>query len=331
MNNFEFKINIDSNTPKFQQLINTINNAIGERILKKGQSLPSVNSVSKATGLSRDTVFKAYSQLKDQGIITSVQSKGYFVASDTMKVLLVLDTIKAYKEVLYHSFVNNLPDNVILDVQFHHYNIEGFKTIINNSIGKYYKYVVMSFDDVSIPQVLSKISQDKVLMIDWGIHVEENCNCLLQDFGVSFYNALETGSHLLRKYKEIHFIYPSFTNHPKETVVFFEKFCNDNDFNFKVITNEKKFYIEREIAYISVSDRMLGLILQQCHEMKYEPGQDIGILSYNDTPMKPFIYKGITVVSTDFKSLGTKGAEFVTSEDSMQVTIPTKLIIRESL
>ncbi|WP_418262563.1 substrate-binding domain-containing protein [Flavobacterium faecale] len=331
MKEFEFQIDTNSDIPKFQQIINTINDAIGERILNKGECLPSVNSVSKSTGLSRDTIFKAYTELKDQRVINAVQSKGYFVASDVRKVLLVLDTFKSYKEVLYHSFKEKLPSNFIVDVQFHHYNIDNFRTIINNSIGKYYKYVIMSFDDNSIPKVLSKISNDKILMIDWGIQVDDSYNFVFQDFGVSFYKALEKGKHLLKKYHQVHFLYPSYTNHPKETLVYFEKFCRDYNINFEIITKENDFSIQKNVAYISVSDRMLGLILEQCQEMNYEPGRDVGILSYNDSPMKPFIYKGITVISTDFKQLGYKGAEFVTAMEPMRIMIKTDLIIRESL
>ena len=47
--------------------------------------------------------------------------------------------------------------------------------------------------------------------------------------------------------------------------------------------------------------------------------------------MKKFIYKGITVVSTDFKEMGTKAAEFVTQDKPMQYYVPTTLTIRESL
>ncbi|RTY95711.1 GntR family transcriptional regulator, partial [Flavobacterium bomense] len=131
---FAFNINHESDIPKYQQLVNSINNAIAKKLLNKGDLLPSVNSICNENKLSRDTVFKAYSILKDQRVIESVPNKGYYVAGETRKILLVLDTFKAYKEVLYHSFVNNLPDNIITDVQFHHYNIDNFKTIINNSV-----------------------------------------------------------------------------------------------------------------------------------------------------------------------------------------------------
>ncbi|MBO9586643.1 MAG: GntR family transcriptional regulator [Flavobacterium sp.] len=328
---FEFIINHESDIPKYQQLVDGITNAIAENILQKGDLLPSVNVICKTYQLSRDTVFKAYSILKDQKVIDSVPNKGYYVAGETRKVLLVLDTFKAYKEVLYHSVVNNLPDNVIVDVQFHHYNIDVFKTIINNGIGKYYKYVVMNFDHADIPPALSAISKDKLLLIDWNIRADKANNYVFQDFGKAFYDALKVAVDLFKKYKKIDFVYPDFTNHPLETVEFFKKFCADFGFEYDIVTDPKKFNIEKGIAYISVSDRILGYFLEQCKEKDFEPGKDVGFLSYNETPMKKFIYKGISVVSTDFNELGTKVAAFITRDEETKCYVSTKLIIRESL
>ena len=324
-------MNHQSDIPKYQQLVNSINDAIGKHLLKKGDVLPSVNSICKENNLSRDTVFKAYSILKDQRVIESVPNKGYYVAGETRKVLLVLDTFKAYKEVLYHSFVNNLPDNIITDVQFHHYNIDNFKTIINNSIGKYYKYVVMNFDDKEVSTAIANIPNDKLLLIDWNVHSKPKNNYVFQDFGKAFYNSLLGAVESFKKYKAIHFVYPSFTHHPIETVAFFEKYCTDFNFNYKIITNPKEFNIQIDTAYISVSDRILGQFLEQCQEKNLEPGKDVGFLSYNETPMKKFIYTGISVVSTDFKALGLKSAEFITKDEPIQLYIPTSLTIRESL
>ena len=47
--------------------------------------------------------------------------------------------------------------------------------------------------------------------------------------------------------------------------------------------------------------------------------------------MKKFIYKGISVISTDFKALGKTAAEFINMNKKIQSYIPTKLILRESL
>ena len=328
---FIFSVNHESDIPKYQQLINSINDAIAKKEIIIGDPLPSVNAICKKYKLSRDTVFKAYSLLKENGIVESVPNKGYYVANETKKVLLVLDTFKAYKEVLYHSFINNLPDNVITDVQFHHYNIDNFKSILHNSLGKYYKYIVMNFDHKDVPSVVSKISNEKLLLIDWNIHATPTNNYLFQDFGKAFYEAIKEAIDLFKKYKEIHFLYPEFTNHPIETVTYFKKYCNDFHFKYKIIAKSKDFNIEKNIAYISISDRILGVFLEQCRDKKFEPGVDVGFLSYNETPMKKFIYKGISVVSTDFKALGTKAAEFITKDTTVQYYVPTSLTIRESL
>ncbi len=330
-NKFIFNINLNSDIPKYQQLVNAINDALANNTMLVGDMLPSVNSICKEYKLSRDTVFKSYTILKEQKVIDSVPNKGYYVANVTRKVLLVLDTFKAYKEVLYHSFINNLPENIITDVQFHHYNIENFKTILNNSKGKYYKYVVMGFDNDAIPSVLDSFRNEKLLLIDWNIHSKKDSNYVCQDFGDSFFNALKDARESFKKYKEIHFVYPKFTYHPIEAISHFERYCNDFQFKYKVVTNLKDFNIEKNVAYISVSDRFLGTFLEQCRSNDLEPGVDVGFLSYNETPMKKFIYKGISVISTNFKALGEKAAEFIYKDEPIQVFIPTNLILRESL
>ncbi len=326
-----FNININSEVPKYQQLVNAINNELANNRLSNGDALPSVNTVCTSFKLSRDTVFKAYSILKEHGVIESVPNKGYYVANETKKVLLLLDTFKAYKEVLYHSFINNLPDNVITDVQFHHYNIDNFRTILNNSKGKYYKYIVMSFDNEEVEDVLADIDDNKLLLIDWNIHSKNHNNYVFQDFGASFYNCLEEATNAFKKYKKLVFLYPSFTNHPLETVTYFESYCKKSGLNYEIITNAKDFNIKANEAYISVSDRILGVFLEQCRAKNLEPGIDVGFLSYNETPMKQFIYKGISVISTDFNQLGAKAAEFISGDKNMQAYIPTKLILRDSL
>jgi len=106
MSQFKFTIDNNSSALKFQQLVDAILDSISQNQLKSGEMLPSVNQIMKESQLSRDTVFKAYAELKNRGIVESVPNRGYFVTKNITKVLLFLDTFKAYKEVLYGSFLN---------------------------------------------------------------------------------------------------------------------------------------------------------------------------------------------------------------------------------
>ena len=59
-------------TPKYKQIIASIEDAIVSGTLKKGDQLPSLNSIRDTHKLSRDTVLMAFNELKTRGIIQSV-------------------------------------------------------------------------------------------------------------------------------------------------------------------------------------------------------------------------------------------------------------------
>lgn len=328
---FHFTVNPQSNLLKFQQLIDSINESISKNLLQVGDTLPSVNQLCKESSLSRDTVFKAYAELKTRGVIESVPNRGYFVAKAVTKVFLFLDTFKAYKEVLYGSFLENLPENIAVDLHFHHYNIDDFEKIIKESAGKYTKYIIMNFDHERVPEIISQIPAGKLLVIDWNVNTKEGTSSIHQDFGQALFDSLESGIDLIRKYEKFIYLYPSFTYHPKVSIEYFVKFCSENQINHSILYDFKKFDLQKGELYLMVSDRTLAKFLDQCHQKNLMLGHDVGVISYNETPMKKYVKEGITVISTDFELMGKKIAEFVVTGEKTNLVIPTKLTIRKSL
>ncbi|HET6557750.1 MAG TPA: GntR family transcriptional regulator [Prolixibacteraceae bacterium] len=328
---FHFAVNPQSNLLKFQQLVDAINEAVSKNLLQVGDILPSVNQLCKESSLSRDTVFKAYAELKNRGVIESVPNRGYFIAKAVTKVFLFLDTFKAYKEVLYGSFLDNLPETIAVDLHFHHYNIDDFEKIISESLGKYTKYIIMNFDHERVPEITKQIPAHKLLVIDWNIHVRDGVSSIYQDFGQALYDSLAGGIELIKKYERFIYLYPSFTYHPKISVKYFEKFCSSYKISHKTLYDFKKFDLQKGELYLLVSDRTLARFLDQCEQKNLVPGKDVGVISYNETPMKKYVKDGITVISTDFELMGKKIAEFVASGEKINMVIPSKLEIRRSL
>ena len=311
--------------------MDSVNEAISRNLLQVGDTLPSVNQLCKESSLSRDTVFKAYAELKNRGVIESVPNRGYFVAKAVTKVFLFLDTFKAYKEVLYASFLDSLPDTFAVDLHFHHYNIDDFEKIIKESLGKYTKYIIMNFDHKRVPEITRQIPASKLMVIDWNVHELEGSSSISQDFGQSLYDSLESGIDLIRKYDRFIYLYPTFTYHPKISIKYFEKFCSDHQVSFKTLYDFKKFDLQKGELYLLVSDRTLAKFLDHCEQKNLVPGQDVGVISYNETPMKKYVKDGITVISTDFELMGKKIAEFVVTGEKTNVVIPTRLTVRKSL
>ena len=332
MSFFQFNINEAIGQTKLQRLVNTIIEAVGNGLLTAGDSLPSVNQVSSETGFSRDTVFKAYQILKKRSIIESAPQKGYFVASETQKVFMLLDDFSAFKEQLYQSFRQNLPNSYSVDLLFHHYNSDVFHQLIESSLGRYSLYVIMNIDNKSIDPFLEKIDSGKLLVLDMGKPENGKLNYLLQDFNKSVINCLQAGVEQFKKYDELILVYDEkSTPHPAETVLAVRIFCKKNKLQFRNIKKLNESDVRIGKAYFVISDSDLVSIIKTCRSKKYELGKDVGVISYNDTPMKQIVGGGISVISTNFEKMGKEAAEFVKNKQKISQILPTSLILRDSL
>ncbi len=328
-----FQLNIDATRgqTKLQQLVHSITEAVSNGTLKTGDVLPSVNQLSSESGFSRDTVFKAYRILKKRGIIESAPQKGYFVASESVKVFMLLDDFSAFKEQLYQSFRLNLPENVSVDLLFHHYNKTVFRQLIQNSIGRYSIFIIMNISHGNIDPVLKKIDPKRLLILDMG-NPEAEMNFLLQDFDEAVVNCLSQGLNEIHKYEEFILIYSEKkTPHPAKTVDAFKRFCTTNFIKHRVAEKFNEKQLKAGQVYLAIKDSDLVEIIKAGFKKDYQLGKDFGVLSYNDTPMKEITGGGITVISTDFGLMGEKAAAFVTNRQPVAEILSTRLITRKTL
>jgi len=322
---------VDDNSPKTKvlQLVEQFRNAILTQELPKGERLPSVNKLMKTCNLSRDTVVKVYNELKIQSLIIAAPQKGYFVAENNKRLLLVLDTFKAYKEELYAAIIKNLPDDYEVELVFHHYNVEMLESVLNQGLPRCSACAVMSFDHPNVPILLSKVPKERLLIIDWNIRMKETA-FIGQDFGQSLYDNLKENKDRLQKYSKLVYLYPNYTYHPQCSIVYFKQFCADEGFECKVQTN-LDIQPQKGEMYLLVSDRTMALLLNEIQDRELEIGEDVGILSYNETPLKKYVRNGISVISTDFKEMGKQVAQWTQKNRQVNITIPSTTILRESL
>ena len=329
--NLNFEIDPASSQTKLQQLIHAINEAISNGLLKEGDLLPSVNQLSRQCGVSRDTIFKAYSVLKQRSIVSSTPTKGYFVNSLSFKVMVLLDDFSAFKEQFYNSFRSNLPANYTVDLLFHHYNHDIFDQLILNSLGRYSMYVVMNFNNQRIEEVVKKIDPNKLLILDMGTPNSPDIAYITQDFTLGVLDCLREAFPRIRKYSEFHLVFPETLLHPKEFVHSFSYFCSSNKLKHSLIRKIDEYPVKAGQAFLVIREDDLVCIIRQCRDKGLEPGKDVGLISYNDTPMKEIVGNGITTISVDFKEMGLKAARFIESKEKIFEVLAPRLILRGSL
>jgi DNA-binding transcriptional regulator YhcF (GntR family) len=331
MNHISIKDNIA--IPKYKQIVDSIENAIEKQDLVKGSKLPSINSICKKHAISRDTVFVAYNQLKTRGIIQAISGKGYYVRSVNLeleqKIFVLFDELNAFKEDLYNSFLKNISEKSEVDIYFHHFNYDVFSKLIFESIGNYNSYVIMPANLKNTNLIIEKLPKEKVYLLDQMHDELTDYAGIYQNFEKDMYSNLTLGIPSLKKYKKLILLFQN--KQPEGMRIGFTKFCKDNAFEYDIVNSLEETTPEKGEVYIIPDDRNLIIIMKKIKEQALFLGDNIGIISYNDTLLKEILEGGITTISTDFKQMGEKLAQMIVNQEYKQIENSNSLILRKSL
>ena len=324
-----------SRQAKYRQIINSILDSIAGGRLKRGDKIPSINSISQEFGLSRDTVMLAFNELKARGIIVSAPGIGYFVESTNvtrdLKVFLLFDEFNTFKENIYNAFMERLEGKAQVDIFFHHFNKRVFESLIKENASRYTTFVILPGNITNVEQVLSRLPQDKIIILDQiPDDIEGKYPAIYQDFEEEVYQGLMSGLTLLKKYKKFVMVFPG----GKEPLGFlngFRKFCDDYHFEYEIISDLVERNISKGEVYLLPNDRDLVNVVKIARENKLILSKDLGIISINDTPLKEVVADGITTLSADFYEMGKLLADMIIHQERGVIKNKSKLIIRNSL
>ena len=329
-------ISVDAHlgAPKYRQIVTSVEEGLMNGLLKKGDKLPSINSIRNKFSLSRDTVLMAFSELKARGIVESVSGKGYYIKSDNIKIkqkiFVLFDELNAFKEDLYNSFLENLQEDIQVDIFFHHFSFEVFSKHIYDSVGNYNHYVIMPANLPHTNTVIEKLPNEKVFILDQTHEELKHYPSIHQNFQNDIYKSLKQALPRLGKYDKLVLLFPD-SKQPLGMLNGFQKFRKETQFNHEVIKTLEGRNLQKGEAYLILDDRDLIVLIKKIKETNLEIGKDIGIISYNDTLLKEIVEGGITTISTDFKLMGKRLAEMIAKNERLQIENPNALIVRNSL
>ena len=320
---------------KHEHLVNGIIDTIESGSLKKGDQLPSINSMVSQMGYARKTIVKAYEELKSRGIVESKNFRGYFIASEEtnsiLKIALVLYAFHSFQESFYNSFRDNLSPNVEIDVFFHHNNVDILETIMSRIDRKYGFYVVAPIQDERVRMMLEKISPEKLLIVDRHLKMSNEYSQITQEFEKSTYNKLVELLPSIKKFKRLIFLYKKGSDTPLEAMSGFKRFISDNAIEGKIIDSYQDGEVQRGSVYFVMIDDYLWRLLKDCRDENITIGKEVGIIGHDDSLVKEMIFGGITTISTDFPLMGKLSAEHIHERSNTHHTIPTYLNRRSSI
>jgi DNA-binding transcriptional regulator YhcF (GntR family) len=332
-------IDEQSVTPKYLQLTNSILKAISTKKIEENYVLPSINDLSYELEISRDTAERAYRHLKKIGVIGSVPGKGYFIMrtefQQQLKIFLLFNKLSTHKKIIYDAFAAALGEKAAIDFYIYNNDFALFKKFLENKRDDYTHYVIIPHfleGGENAYELINTIPKNKLILMDKLIaDIEGEYAAVYENFEKDIYEALEKALLRLEKYHTLKIVFPSYTYFPQEIVKGFTKFCQQYAFNYKVVNKIVNESIEEGEVYINLMEDDLVVLIEKIICTHLQVGKNVGVISYNETPLKKIILNGITTISTDFKMMGEKTAALILNKSTEHFEVPFHLTLRNSL
>jgi len=320
---------------KSDQIISSVMESIRSGKFVSGQAIPSINSTAQRFGVARKTVVRAYTKLKNQGVIESRPKTGYFVVNKKpntkLKVLLIVHSFDGHWEVLYNKFREKVNGFCEIEIFFHHYNVKILELIVNRNTSDYDLFIVSSFNHPRIKNIIARIPAYKVLLISRKDRLDDSYNYIIQDFFEGTYNALSEANENINKYRKINLSFPEKGGHSDTLKQGFLKYCKEFAMKYNIVNSLDDMEINKGEAFMIISDNDLIYLLNVCKSKNWKLGRDVGVLSYNETPLKEVIRDGISVVSCNFEMMADAMSHFIKEQKTEKRKIPIEFIKRNSL
>jgi len=328
-----------SSTSKYLQIVNAVLKEIEKGNIKAGDNMPSINELSIELDIARDTVERGYKQLRQLGVINAVPRRGYFIENTEFRrplnVFLLFNKISIPKKTIYDAFVTELGDKAGIDFYIYNNDFHLFKRILSSNKDHYTHFVIIPHfieGGENAHEIVNTIPKDKLLMMDKLIpKVTGEYGAVYIDFENDIYQALTDALEKLVKYQTIKLIFPEHSYYPKEIVKGFTHFCQDNAFQYKIISSLDHEIVEDGDVYINMIEDDLVTLIEKILPTSLKIGERVGVISYNETPIKRVVHQGITTISSDFHEMGIMAARAILSGSTEKQKVPFRLTLRASL
>ena len=117
--NINIRIQPKSGVPIYEQIGGQIRSLILDGSLKQGDALPSIRSLASDLKISVITTKRAYEELEKEGLIYSVQGKGFFVDDpdkDFLTEKRVYDVEEDMKKLLNKCITSGLSKDEVIEM-----------------------------------------------------------------------------------------------------------------------------------------------------------------------------------------------------------------------
>ena len=322
--------------PKYKQLIDLVAGAVRRGELREGSPLPSINEACRQADVSRDTVVKAYSALKRMGIASSAHGKEFYILStrrsSTPRTLVIIDDLSMYKQQLVAGIREELGSGAELLVLCHNNKLSALEALYSTHRSGYEACAIIpALDLPGTFHFLRSFPNDAILVLDrFSARLGGGIPAVYQDFEPGVKSALAAALPKLRSYKRLVFLQKDDSQIMLAIQRGVESFCKEAGLCCAV--SKESNPRPGDAWLLADEDELVALIkAAKAQGLAIGSASGLGVISYNDTPLKEIIEGGTTVITADFHQMGLEAGALIKSGKLKTISVETKLIPRKTL
>ncbi len=338
----QFIIDSDSKDAIYRQLVSQVEQALHSGKLKAGEQIPSMNELAAQLNISRETVKKAYGILVKKGLIQPKQGKGFYTAdvnaSAHPRVLVLFDKFSVYKQILFNAFAERLAGAAEITILNHNQSIDLLEHYLDDNLDNFDFYLLaphFPLDEETQKRVMKQLARlpyRKLIMLDrLQPDFPGQYGAVYQDFENDIYDGLSEGlgRRRTRTMRVITLPMSLYGNHITKGVA---RFTSEHAIPVEFL-HEVPQIIEKGDTFLVLNSQLDAGLVALAHKIQQAGlviGQDVFIISYNESDMNELVLGGLTTVSTDFREMGRLAADMVLTHQLEKVHCPFHMNRRQT-
>ncbi len=325
--------------PKYLQVVNAIVADIEKGKLTLGDRLPSLNEACADWYLSKDSIKRAYATLHQQGFITSVNRRGFFIAAQpnrrALRVLIVAGQLTERVKQLHDAIAASVGREVILDVCSYKHQQQLLCRLLEKHLGDYHYYLIMPhLAEVGsdMLQCLRNVPSSQMILIgdQWG-EVLQHGHQVRFGSEQDLYSALVGKSETFRKYRLLNLVLPEQDIFDAESIRAFQRFCVDKGFEFQLLDDLCENDIRPNEAYFVADSHHLIALVDHCQRADWPLGEKLGVVSFIENEYTQLLAGGVSVISHPSQKVGRLVATILKGESNpVPYSLPLETHFRAS-
>jgi DNA-binding LacI/PurR family transcriptional regulator len=148
---------------------------------------------------------------------------------------------------------------------------------------------------VGTAEIIAKLPKEAVYLLDQTNESLSEYPAVFQDFSKDMKMGLKEAQPRLKYYRKLILIFPG-AKEPIGMVEGFRSYCEEIKFPHEVIHSVDDKHVQKGAVFITPNDNQLVEVIELAKTKELSIGKHIGIISYNEIPLKKVIENGITTI-----------------------------------